>query len=99
MRKLLALSAALVGALAIGLAPAGAITDGVPDVDNDYPHVGIMVAFIEGVPQFRCSGTLLSPTVYLTAGHCTDGVDHVEIWFRNGYPTQIGAADGYPFTG
>jgi hypothetical protein len=99
VRKLLALAAAFISALAIGLAPAGAITDGVPDVNNAYPHVGIMVASIEGVPQFRCSGTLLSPTAFLTAGHCTDGVDHVEIWFRNGYPTPIGAADGYPFTG
>ena len=99
MRKLLALTAALVGALALGLAPAGAITDGVPDENNAYPHVGIMVGSIEGVPQFRCSGTLLSSTVFLTAGHCTDGIDHVEIWFGNGYPTQIGAADGYPFTG
>lgn len=99
MRKLLALSAALASVLAIGLAPAGAVTDGTPDSGSAYPHVGIMVAFIEGVPQWRCSGTLLTPTVYLTAGHCTDGADHVEIWFRNGYPTQIGAADGYPFDG
>jgi hypothetical protein len=99
VRKLLALSAALVGALAIGLAPAGAVTDGTPDVDNEYPHVGLMVAFIGETPVWRCSGTLLSPTVYLTAGHCTDGATHVEIWFDNGYPTPIGAADGYPFEG
>jgi V8-like Glu-specific endopeptidase len=100
VRKLLALSAALVGALAIGLVPAGAITDGTPDVNDEYDHVGIMVASIDGAPQWRCSGTLLSPTVFLTAGHCTDGADHVEVWFRNGYPNQIAAVpDGYPFTG
>ncbi len=100
MRKLLAFSAALVGALAIGLAPAGAITNGTPDVNDEYSHVGIMVAFIDGIPQWRCSGTLLSPTVYLTAGHCTDGADHVEVWFRSGYPTQIAPVpDGYPFDG
>lgn len=100
MRKLLALSAALVGALAIGLMPAGAITNGTPDVNDEYPHVGIMVAFIDGAPQWRCSGTLISPTVYLTAGHCTDGADHVELWFRSGYPNQIAPIpDGYPFEG
>ena len=27
---------------------------------------------IGGQPAFRCSGTLLSPTVVLTAGHCTN---------------------------
>jgi V8-like Glu-specific endopeptidase len=26
---------------------------------------------VGGEPAFRCSGTLLSPTVLLTAGHCT----------------------------
>jgi hypothetical protein len=99
MRKLLTLLAAVAAAIAITAVPAGAITDGAPDVDNDYPHVGLMVAFVDGAPAWRCSGTLLSSTVYLTAGHCTDGADHVEIWFRNGYPTPIGAADGYPFVG
>ena len=101
MRKLTTLVAALAGALTIGLMPASAVTDGVPDADNDFPHVGLMVAqTATGTPLWRCSGTLISPTVFLTAGHCTEApAGHVEIWFRNGYPTQIGAADGYPFTG
>jgi secreted trypsin-like serine protease len=60
-----------------------------------------------GTPLWRCSGTLLSPTVYLTAGHCTESpAAHVEIWFAadvqsgvpaNGYPTK-GDVGGTPHT-
>ncbi|WP_127473477.1 S1 family peptidase [Microbacterium sulfonylureivorans] len=91
--------AAVVAALAlIGLsaAPAQAITDGVPDGDG-HPEVGLMVAFVDGAPAWRCSGTLISPTVYLTAGHCTSGADHVELWFDD--DVRDAAAHGYPFTG
>lgn len=107
MRKLLALSAALVGALAIGLVPAGAITDGELD-GNGHPYVGLMVAqTASGTPLWRCSGTLISSTTFLTAGHCTEApAARVEIWFQsdvesgipgNGYPFD-GQADGVPYT-
>ena len=81
MRKLVLVFGVLAAAMTIGLSSASAITDGVPD-GNGHPYVGLMVAQdSNGVPQFRCSGTLLSSRVFLTAGHCTDGVAHVEIWF------------------
>jgi hypothetical protein len=39
----------------------------------------------DGVPLWRCSGSLISPTVFLTAGHCTEPpAAHVEIWFDEG---------------
>ena len=61
---------ALVVALTTMLALASggsAITNGQPD-GNAHPYVGLMVALDEdGVPQWRCSGSLLSPTVFLTA--------------------------------
>ena len=45
-----------------------------------------MVAHDEdGYPLWRCSGTAMSSTVYLTAGHCTeDPAAHVEIWYAPG---------------
>lgn len=65
-------AAALAGALA---APAQAITGGEPDGPS-HPNVGLLVFYSEDGAQnsrFRCSGTLVTPTVVLTAGHCTDG--------------------------
>jgi hypothetical protein len=75
------------------------ITHGVLDGDA-HPHVGLMIAKnAAGAPLWRCSGTLLSPTLYLTAGHCTEApAASVEIWFaadvESGRP-----GNGYPFTG
>jgi secreted trypsin-like serine protease len=86
---------------------AGAITDGELDGDG-HPYVGLMVAqTASGAPLWRCSGTLLSPTLFLTAGHCTESpAAHVEIWFAsdvqsgipgNGYPNS-GDVGGTPYT-
>ncbi len=81
-------------------APASAITNGVPD-GNGHPYVGLMVAKdSSGNPLWRCSGTLLSPTVFLTAGHCTEApAATVAIWFDSGYPDPIPLASGYPADG
>jgi V8-like Glu-specific endopeptidase len=37
---------------------------------NAHPAVVLIVMDIDGRPAFRCSGTLIAPTVVLTAGHC-----------------------------
>lgn len=85
--------------LAVAVSPVGAITDGEPD-GNGHPYVGLMVAQLaDGTPLWRCSGTLLSPTVFLTAGHCTEApAAHVEIWFDADMQTNS-STKGYPFTG
>ena len=87
--------------------PIAAITDGERD-GNGHPYVGLMVAQdSSGNPLWRCSGTLISPTIFLTAGHCTEApAAHVEIWFaadvqagvpQNGYPYK-GEVGGTPYT-
>ena len=73
--------AALSASLAIA-APVGAITNGAPD-GGEHPYVGELLFYVPDAPSsrfsdpgawFTCSGTLLSPTVVVTAGHCTFGV-------------------------
>jgi V8-like Glu-specific endopeptidase len=56
---------------------AHAIVNGVPD-GNTHPYVGMMVFKDTNGDLWRCSGFLISPTVFLTAGHCT--IDTVEAW-------------------
>jgi hypothetical protein len=59
---------------------ASAITNGVPDAGR-HPYVGLLVFdAAPGVPGWRCSGALISSTVVLTAGHCTDGAVAARFW-------------------
>lgn len=78
--------------------PASAVQFGELD-GNAHPYVGLLVFDVGGNPAWRCSGTLLSPTVMLTAGHCTFGTSGGRVWFDsdvaagrpgNGYPRSGG---------
>ena len=43
--------------------------------DNEHPFVGLVVFYdADGEFVWRCTGSLLTPTVFLTAGHCADTV-------------------------
>src|SRR5215471_1189457 len=72
VRKLYALLAMSVIALLVSVVPAGAITGGQLD-GSQHPNVA-MIVFYQPDGRFRCSATLVSPTVLVTAAHCTQGV-------------------------
>jgi hypothetical protein len=108
MRKLLAALAALACTAAVAVSPAGAIT-GNFQKDNIHDYVGL-IAYYDADGNFlhRCSGALVNPTTFLTAGHCSDvadpDVDHAIIWFSqtggSTYNPVTGAAavTGYPYS-
>jgi hypothetical protein len=92
--------------------PSSAITgNAVPDFEHEY--VGLIV-FYDQDGQFvqRCSGSLISPTVFLTAGHCVTIDDETgelaasaRIYFQQDAGadydpvTDTPATSGYPYTG
>jgi hypothetical protein len=70
MRRAIAIVTAMVATLMLPV-QAGAIIGGEPD-GNGHPEVGALlapVAYSDGT-WAACTGTLISPTVFLTAAHC-----------------------------
>jgi secreted trypsin-like serine protease len=75
MRKTMVVIAALAALLLMAL-PVGAITWGELD-EGRHPNVGAMVVYYTDYGFWqRCSGTLIDERVFLTAGHCTDGIEN-----------------------
>jgi Trypsin len=72
MRRLAAVLLATAALLLALAGSSGAITGGQLD-GNQHPNVA-MIFFYQPDGRFRCSATLVSPTVLVTAAHCTDGV-------------------------
>jgi hypothetical protein len=72
MRIRTLLAAAAVTLVFAPALPARAITFGHPDGDA-HPNVGSLVGLYQGHEYQWCTGTLISPTVFLTASHCFDG--------------------------
>ena len=83
MKKLVIVFVLVLTLLLVSVTAGLAITNGELD-GEDHPNVGLMVAQdADGNPLWRCSGTMLSPTVFLTAGHCTEEpAVQAEIWFE-----------------
>jgi secreted trypsin-like serine protease len=66
---------------------ASAITYGQPD-GNRHPNVGALVGTFDGQTYPYCSGTLISPTVFLTAAHCDIGTSTVYVTFDSEYTSK-----------
>ena len=110
MRRLLTLAVALVAFGVLMPSSAGAITG---NYQKDFVHdyVGLLVFYVDdpstngGDPfSHRCSGSLITPTVVLTAGHCTEGVGQGRIYLQqsvapNYDPSAFGGLGGDPTTG
>jgi hypothetical protein len=78
------------------------------EADNTHTWVGLIV-FYDAAGDFshRCSGSLISPTKFLTAGHCTDNgaggvMPSARIWFAQDagarFDGTIDPVSGYPET-
>jgi hypothetical protein len=105
MGKRLRVALAVLALALLVITPVAAIT-GKWVADNEHPYVGLLVVYDEnGGFLWRCSGSLLSPTVFLTAGHCTDeaeGAASARVYFQqdagaNYDPaTELDPVTGYP---
>jgi hypothetical protein len=94
VRLRLGLVAAVVGSCFAFVGSAAAITGNPVPTGDNYNYV-VNLAFYDesGAYLWRCTGTLLSPTVVLTAGHCTFGATSATLWADEG-PIEDG---NYPF--
>ena len=86
-------------ALVFGATGAQAITYGQPD-GNRHPNVGAMIRFREAddiypadLYRIVCSGSLIAPTVFLTASHCTSFVQSFDPPYNDVWVTF----DPHPF--
>jgi len=103
-KKLFTVMTVLILALVLVM-PVGAITGNWVD-DSDHSVVGLIVFYdVNGEFVQRCSGALISPTKFLTAGHCTDanaGVVTARVYFQQDAGahydpvTELDPVSGYP---
>lgn len=113
MKRILIILVVVVALVALSI-PVSAITRGGAPDDGAHPYVGLMVAYSDGFidhdddpntpdlrePLWRCSGAMISATVYVTAGHCTGPESSADdaptpalasVWFEEDVQSQAEA--------
>jgi hypothetical protein len=95
MRRSTRLLLAGVAALVVA-APAFAITGGSLD-GAAHPAVGLLLADRGNGPEPDCSGALVSPTVFVTAAHCTADLSSSRVWVS--FDSRYDAASSPLLTG
>jgi hypothetical protein len=109
LRKRMMLTLAALVACLVVASPVSAVTG---NYSKDFVHdyVGLLVFYTTPDPEtgdpfsHRCSGSLISPTIIVTAGHCTEGVDEGRVYFQqsvapNYDPDAFGGWGGDETTG
>ena len=89
MRRIIVASMATLTLVFAGVA--AAVVYGEPD-GNGHPNVGALLApqaYSDGT-WASCSGTLISPTVFLTAAHCDWGIPRLAVTFDSVYDSEDG---------
>ena len=81
-RLLIGLTAALIALVGFA-APVGAIVYGQPAADDEFDNVGALIGEFEGARYIYCTGTLVAPTVFLTASHCVTDGERMWVSFDN----------------
>lgn len=103
MRRFVMIALTVVLLSAAVATPLFAITGNYVD-DSDHPFVGLVVFYdSNGDFIWRCSGSLISPTKFLTAGHCADtaeGAASARVYFQQDAGANYDPATGVdPVTG
>jgi Trypsin len=110
MRRILAVLAGAASIVLAGAVHARAAT-GIVTPDAVHAFVGVMAVYdTTGALASRCTGSLLTDRLFLTAGHCVVGPDHrtvraARVWFEQDagadYDPVTGApgASGFPYRG
>jgi secreted trypsin-like serine protease len=85
----------LVGATILALAccaPASAVVGGAPAQEGAFPSLAYLVD-VQGKYVYQCTGTVIAPSLVLTAGHCAQNMKTGVVNKASGYRVVTGTVD------